>query len=416
MKIYLIGIGMGNPDTCTLKALSALEASDVVIGAQRMLDAVEELVSTGHITHELTYQKAVLTDEIISKLKEAESSGKGVVSVVFSGDTGFFSGAGLIQKRLEDCDIETICGISSISYMAARIGKSWQGTKIISVHGRSADALGAIQTHTKTFILTGGALKVQDVCRQLCRWGLEDVEVYVGERLSYPDERIAHGTADDFYKMNFLDLSVMFVINPHAIKRPFEAPSLSDNQFIRDKVPMTKEEIRELICCKLKIQANHVVWDVGAGTGSVSVEAALAAREGHVFAVEKSLPALNLIYQNVEQFGLTNVEVVDGTAPSVLSVLPAPDRVFIGGSSGELAAIVAAAVAKNPQVRIVVSAVSLETITAVLPAFRASNLTHIECVQLSVARAREAGQYHLMRAENPVYLFSAEGAPQEEVH
>ncbi|MBQ9001280.1 MAG: precorrin-6Y C5,15-methyltransferase (decarboxylating) subunit CbiT, partial [Eggerthellaceae bacterium] len=318
------------------------------------------------------------------------------------------SGATALYDRLANYDLEVIPGISSLVYFCAKLRTPWQDATLVSAHGRAHDAVGAIQASAKTFCITGGKTKVDDICRDLVERGLGDVRVSAGERLSYPDERIVRGTAADLAREAFENLSVMLVENEHPVSRPFGAPALSDGDFVRGRAPMTKEEVRSLIVSKLRIAPDHTIWDVGAGTGSVSVEAALAAPRGIVCAIERNAPAIELLRENRARWGAGNIRVVEGEAPSALADLPAPDRVFIGGSSGNLDAIVEAALHANPHVRICATAVTLETMSELLACLRSRGVNGADIVSVSVARADEVGGYHLMRAENPVYIVSAE--------
>ena len=236
------------------------------------------------------------------------------------------------------------------------------------------------------------------------------MRVYAGERLSYPDERIVSGTASELAQQEFLDLAVMLVENDAPLHRRYNAPSFTDSDFQRGDAPMTKEEVRELSVCKLHLEPQHTVWDVGAGTGSVSLEMAFAVTEGQVIAIERNEPALELMAQNKERMGACNLRIVAGKAPEALEPLPAPDRVFIGGSGGNLRRIMQVALEKNPQVRFVVTAITLETIGTALQSFKELGLMNVEIVQANISRDRKAGPYHLMTAENPVYIMSAEGA------
>ena len=176
---------------------------------------------------------------------------------------------------------------------------------------------------------------------------------------------------------------------------------------------MTKEEVRELAIAKLQIRRDDVIWDVGAGTGSVSVEAALAASAGRVYSIEKDDAALELLARNKERFGTSNLHIVSGTAPEALDGLPAPDRVFIGGSSGKLARIVEKALTANPHVRLCITAITLETLIEALSLIERFSLENADVVQVSVARARELAGYHMMRAHNPIYILCADGPKGE---
>ena len=169
---------------------------------------------------------------------------------------------------------------------------------------------------------------------------------------------------------------------------------------------MTKQEVRAAILAKLAVRPEDTVWDVGAGTGSASVELALAARRGRAYAVEYRDEALALIEENRSRFGAWNLRVVRGKAPEALSSLPAPDAVFVGGSEGRLREIVDAALSKNPDARLCVSAIALETLSAALDIFNSLGLD-AEVTQIAVSRARPDARLHLLLANNPVFLVTA---------
>ena len=421
MKVYVIGIGMGNPDTLTVGALRAIEGSGLLIGAKRLLEPFAHM--------ECEKLELIKPDDIARALADAHCR---QASVLMSGDVGFYSGATGLYGKLEEIgglDVEVIPGISSLVYFCAKLRTPWQDTALVSAHGREHDAVGVIQSSAKTFCITGGATKVEDICHDLVQRGLGEVRVAAGERLSYDDERIVRGTAAELAALTFLNLSVMLVENPHPVVRPYGAPALADGDFQRSEsitrgetgsprgeragkgarpVPMTKEEVRAIAIAKLRIAPADTVWDVGAGTGSVSIEAALAAPRGRVFAIEKNPDAIDLMRHNREALGAFNMEVVEGAAPEALAGLPAPDRVFVGGSSGNMAAILEAALAANPRVRVCATAVTLETLAELLACVRAHEVEEADIVQVSVARADKVGSYHLMRAENPIYIVTVD--------
>ncbi len=395
MKVYLIGIGMGAPETMTLWALEAIKECTALVGAPRLLERFQE----SHTCVPLIAGADIA--EYIDKQRE------GTVGVLLSGDTGFYSGAHKLWTLLGDHEVITVPGISSLSYFCARLHTNWQDVKLVSAHGRSHNVVGEIQRNPRTFALTGGATRVEDICQELTRRGLGGVKLSVGERLSYEDERIVTGTAAELAQGSFADLSVLLAENPDPVVRPFNSPGLPDEAFLRGEVPMTKEEVRTLALSKLRLEEDHVVWDVGAGTGSVSVECALACPAGQVFAVEKKQEALALLEENKARFHASNLHVVAGTAPEALQDLPAPDRVFLGGTSGELEEILNVIFRKNPAARVVCTAVTLETVAEAARLF--APLEGADMVQVSATRTRSVGRYHLMDAQNPVWIFSGEG-------
>lgn len=397
-KVFVVGMGMGNAGTLTLAARDALAQSELIMGSQRLLDQLD--------AYSVRKVPLVVSEKIAQELRTTRAR---VASVVMSGDVGFYSGATKLYGLLETigAEVEVIPGISSLSYLCAKLRVPWQDAFVVSAHGRAHDACGDIQSHTKTFVLLGGDLAPGELCAQLVRRGLEEVRVVVGERLSYADERIVTGTAAELANRSFDRLCVLLAQNDRPMAPQVAAPHMADDSFARGAVPMTKEEVRELAICKLCIEPAHVVWDVGAGTGSVSVEAARAAYAGQVFSVEKSAEALELVEQNKKRFGLSNLHVVAGEAPDAFAGLPAPNRVFVGGSSGRLDGILRAALYANPAVRLCVAAVTLETLSCALACVKELGLEDVDIAQVSISKARGVGAYHLMQAHNSVYLISA---------
>ena len=396
---YLVGIGMGNPDTLTLAGQKAIAAAGQIVGAARMLAAFPDHPGQ---------RKALIRAEDIAK---AVSDFPGDTAVLLSGDVGFYSGAAKLHAFIKDVEVEAIPGISSLSYFCARLHRSYQDVHVVSVHGREANVVGEIQSHQETFLLTGSNCTAAAVCQALTAAGLGKLQVFVGQRLSYPEERIVRGEAEALVDETFDDLAVMLVDNPAPLSWRCGAPSLFDSQLHRGKVPMTKEAVRTLAVARMEVAPEHTVWDVGAGTGSVSCALAMAAFRGQVYAVEREVDAVALIEENRAAFGLSNLHVVLGEAPKALLDLPKPDRVFVGGSGGEMEEIFRAALAKNPAVRICLTAVSLESLTQGLRVFEGLGLQNVDVTQLTAAQAKKLGSYHMMLGQNPVYILTGEGQP-----
>ena len=255
---------------------------------------------------------------------------------------------------------------------------------------------------------------MQALCERLTQAGLGHVRIAVGERLSYPDEKITCGTAAELASREFDKLSVALIENPAP--DAVVTHGLPDEVFLREMdpahvVPMTKSEVRAVCLSKLALTERAVCWDVGAGTGSVSIEMALQAKRGRVYAVERQEDALALLARNKAAFSAGNLEIVSGTAPAACEALPAPTHVFLGGTAGNLNGILDAALRKNPHVRIVATAVTLESVGAL--AARMADFEKAECVSLQAARARTAGSYHLMQGQNPVYIFTMQNRREQ---
>ncbi|HIZ55827.1 MAG TPA: precorrin-6Y C5,15-methyltransferase (decarboxylating) subunit CbiT [Firmicutes bacterium] len=322
--------------------------------------------------------------------------------ILVSGDAGFFSMAKLLLRQLEGkAETEVLCGISSMQYFCAKLGRGYENLPFISLHGRNSSFLGAVSYHPAVFLLTGGANRAQEICRMLCDAGLPDLRVFAGENLSAETERILSGTAQSLSMESFSDLTVLLIENDR-----YQDPHLPprDTDFIRGEVPMTKEEVRMLSVARLHPAPDDCVWDVGAGTGSVSIALARAAHNGTVYAIEREPDALMLIEKNRQKLGAYNVLPVAGEAPDALEDLPAPDAIFIGGSGGNLGQIIQCAETKNPAVRICITAVTLETLQEAVSALEANGRSS-EVIQLQVSRTRKAGRYHMLTAQNPIYMI-----------
>lgn len=415
-KVTIIGAGPGNPDLLSRAAHDAIDSADVVIGAHRALAGID-------VPPDVVRCELVKTADIVAALTDAASWQRAVV--VMTGDVGLFSGARRLVEALSgnaQVDVRVIPGISSASYLAARLARPWQDWRFASAHGVACDIVAEGERAGELFLVTSGGEDPSRLSGELVQAGFGDARVTVAERLSYPDERIICATASEIAGQTFDDLNVMLIDfaggagSPAGASRaassrwPYASSGIPDELFIRGDVPMTKQEVRAVALAKLRLTATDTVWDVGAGTGSVSIEAALVARAGSVWAVERNAAGVRLIRENADAFGCGNVHAVPGVAPEALVKLPVPDAVFVGGSAGELPSIVEAALEKNSQVRLCVPCVTVETLTEACALLSGSRFKGFEACQVSAARAEAVGSHHLMKAQNPVFLVSARGA------
>lgn len=390
-KIYFIACGVGNENLICEKARQVLRECDMAIGAKRLAEkfCFKNLVCE------------IRSEKIADLIKNNPQKKK--IAVIFTGDIGFYSGATKLYKLLENYEIETICGISSPIYLCSKLKKPWENVKLISLHARKSNIISAVCENEKVFALLGGENNVNSLCELFCKYKMENVVLNVGENLSYENEKITTGTAKELLKKDFSSLSCILIENKNAEKTL--KIGIKDEDFERiPKVPMTKSEIRAVTISKLELNENSVIYDIGAGTGSVSVEMALNARLGTVYAIEKNADALVAIAKNKIKFKTDNLEIIDGFAPLCMKNLPVPSHVFIGGSSGNLAEIVEFVLAKNAKAKFVVNTVTLETLGECMEISKKFD-SH-EVVEISSSKSKEIEKYNLMIANNPIYIIS----------
>ena len=394
-KITLIGMG-ASAATLTAEGWDALRRAERVAGARRLLDALPAEVTAERIP-------AVRPEEILPALEGACSA-----AVLYSGDTGFYSGAPALLERLRgrQVQVELQPGLSSVQLLAARLGRPWQDWKLVSAHGRPCDPVAAVCGGKPAFFLTGvGESGPAALCQKLTDAGLGRLSVAVGEDLGLASQKIFSGSAAQAAVAQFGPLAVLLA--EPAFRLPARTPGWPDDTFVRaEGVPMTKQAIRAQVLAQLALCPGETVWDVGAGTGSVSLEMAYANGGAPVWAVERLPAACAVLEENRRRLGGWNIRVTAGTAPEALQGLPAPDAVLIGGTRGRLEPILDAILAANPAARVCLTAIALETLAAALAAFGARGMEP-EVTQIAAAHAGGPGRLHLLRAENPVFILTA---------
>lgn len=428
-KIILSGIGMGNTDGMTREAYHAFEEAEVIFGAERML---ENLPGKGI---KVPYYRA---DDIISYLIEHPQYTK--VAAAFSGDSGFYSGAQSMKKALEEANEKGILksettilpGISSVSALAARLGVSWNDAVLASIHGRRTNVVNLVRKNTKVFLLLSGKNDFEMLVNKFREAGINHVKISAGYRLSYPDEKLFTFYLDEF-ETKLFDLQegvYTCLIENEDCEEQILTPGIDDEIFSRTKVPMTKNEVRVLSISRLELTKNAVVYDVGSGTGSVSAECARLSPDIFVFAIEQKEEAANLTKENAVRLGLSDqIVVINKKAPEGFEELPTPTHVFIGGSSGALSDILSAIQKKlivkentkgktdkaSKGVRVVINAVSLETIAQITKLIQTYPVKHVQLTQIQASRAHKLGSYNLMQAQNPVLIASFNLLPDDKM-
>ncbi|WP_160317732.1 precorrin-6y C5,15-methyltransferase (decarboxylating) subunit CbiE [Pseudobacteroides cellulosolvens] len=404
-KVYILGVGPGD------KALICPEAEKVISNCHVLIGGIRNLQVYGNLDCErikVGNNLDEIAKYIMSNMEQKN------IAVLASGDPGVFGILEYLKGKIDNDKIHVVPGISSFQYLCAKMKISWQDAFLTSVHGRDqADVIDIVRKNKKTIIFAGGDNTPEKICSMFFEKGLKDVTVTIGEKLSYKEERITTGKPDSLMKMTFEKLSVLLVLNEKCTSEP-KGPmdnaihGIPDDMFIRGDVPMTKEEIRTVSISKLRLRENYTVFDVGAGTGSVSIECALRCTKGQVYAIEKEKDAVKLIEENIEKFRANNINIIHGKAPDVLTGLPEPDCVFIGGSSGKMNDILECISNCKGKIRVVTNAVTIESAYEAIKGLEEKGFGCVDVVLMSVSKGRSVGGKHLMQALNPVYIISGE--------
>ena len=404
-NINLVGIGLGNPNLLTKAAYKAIESSNIIIGARRIVEIIKEDFA------DKLYYIEYNTEKILEIIKENIGN---EIAVVFSGDISLFSGSIKLFERLnaaiedrkvfKDCKINTFPGISSLSYLCAKTNTDISKVKILSFHGKEELLYHNIDSNEYTFIITSKADGVKKICRKLIEFGFFELDIILGENLSYDNERITKAEASKFLDMEISDLNCMIISNPDADKSI--SFGLSDEVFVRDKVPITKSEVRAIIMSKLDIQTDSICYDIGAGSGSVSIEMSRLAYDGKVYAIEKNPLAVELIQKNIHNFSAENIELIHAKAPDGLDNIINADKIFIGGSGGELISMMEMIFTSKKNPTIVISAITMETIAQITDIVKIAKEKgyYTEITAINVSKSKEVGPYNMMMAQNMVFI------------
>lgn len=407
MTIILAGIGMGNRQNLTIEVQKAIEEADILLGAERMLAPYRAKIEK---------RPYYFAEQILPYLKEIQEKNtfmeKRNVVILFSGDTGFYSGCQALHQALRNeiaigklqASVRILPGISSVAYLAACTGENYQDAEICSIHGKEVMNLAEKIRYTgKMYLLMSGVKDMHKLGNLLIEANLNECEIYAGYQLSYEKRQVRKLTPQECKELNEEGLYTCLIKNQNPSVRKL-THGKSDAEFIRDKVPMTKEEVREVSICKLHLHKNAVVYDIGSGTGSIAVEIAGLSDDIKVYAIEQKPEAVALIEKNRKKFRLQNIELIEAKAPERLSELQMATHAFIGGSNGQMKEILSRLYQKNPRMRVVINAISLETICEIKECLELYKIENEEVVQLQISRTKKAGSYHLMKAENPVWI------------
>ena len=394
-EINIIGMGMSEK-TLTREALDLISEADILIGAKRLINEFSHMNKPSF--------NAYLSNDILEIIEKTDSE---KIAILVSGDVGFYSAAEKLVDVLKDYNPNLVSGISSVSYFFAKCSLPWKDANLISCHGLDTNIVSSVRRNRYTFALTGK--NIPELQEELLKYGFGDLKVWIGENLGSDEESVEESIISDLGEREFSSLAVLIIENPDFDSRI--RTGIPDEEFIRGKVPMTKSEVRAVCLSKLSLSPTDIAYDIGCGTGSVTIEMAFSAYDGKVYAFDKNEEAIILLEQNCEKFHLDNVEAICGLAPKCLEGLPVPDVAFIGGSSGNMDEIVSYLHGINDKMRFVITAVTLENAMAALDALKNIGVNG-DIVQVAVSKGRGIGELHMLIAQNPIFIISGSGSDE----
>jgi precorrin-6Y C5,15-methyltransferase (decarboxylating) len=423
-KIFVVGIGyrpLGK------RAQDLVRKADVLLASSRLHDvfqqydeyeAVKDRIKViNKVPDTISFIKEWFSQSAIRNPQSAMSS----LVLLASGDPLFFGiGRRMITEFCEE-NVEILPDLSSMQVAFARINEPWDDAVFISLHGgpdiakrralpyEAGDIPRLLEQSGKMGVLTDRENNPGVIARVLQSTSYRECIMYVCERLGYPDEKISRGTPEEIAGKSFSDPNVVIVIRGVEDRRlKTEAKfGLKEDEILHERGLITKDEVRAVTIHKLRLPESGVLWDIGAGSGSVSLECARLFPGLRVFALEKEQERTNTIRENTKRFNARNVEIISGSAPAALAGIPDPDRVFIGGSGGNLGDIVKLVHEKMSYGIVVINATTLETLNEALNALERNGFT-AEVSEISVSRSKVLAGKRMMSALNPVFIVKGE--------
>ena len=423
-RCRVIGVLDDGAASLSHAAMQHLQSAQLVIGGERTLALLAEHLAADAVQRDLTGAMSQVPEWI----RAAQADGLRV-AVLATGDPLCFGIAAFLSSRLCIEAIEVLPNVSTLQLACARLGLPWQDMKFASVHSKDAGdwvpgsapdhglyaLLRDIRQNDRLAVLTSPFNTPDRIARMLVAEGLaDDFEMAVAERLCQPEERVVSGMSiSAATQMPFAELNVVLLWRK-TLRQPqvlFGLPDASFEQRHPEKGLITKNEVRAVSLARLQLRADSVVWDIGAGSGSVGLEAARLCRNGHVFAIEKNADDAAIVQRNRLAMGISNHTLVHGKAPEGLGQWADPDAVFVGGSGGELAELIRLILQRlKPGGWLVMNFVTLENLGTAVETLKGLG-AEWDVLQLQASRSKPILHMNRMAAENPVWLVCAQAAP-----
>lgn len=413
--IHVVGIGLDGANGLTRSVLELIAQAKILAGGDRHLGYFPQYGEKSLVIKDFSAD--------LNKIKQAHQTLRSdqIIVVLASGDPLYFGLGRLLLEKFSPEQLKFHPHVSSIQLAFNRLKIPWQDATIISAHGRSNDLLKqALQKGTeKLAILTDGQNHPGAIANLCLSLGLiNSYGAWVCENLGAENERIqrfdladlATLTATDFATLNVVVLAKEKPENIPIDPKQLPLFGIPDHYFasFKDRPGMiTKQAIRVQILAALALQPQHIIWDIGAGTGSVAIECARLCPQGKVFAIEKTSAGQRLIEQNCQRFQVQNVELVAGSAPEILANLLTPDRIFIGGNGGQLRPILQSCGERLQQDGLVVMAIaSLEYLSLAMGWFKQQQW-QVKVQQVQISQSVKFAELTRFDPLNPIYLLTA---------
>jgi precorrin-6Y C5,15-methyltransferase (decarboxylating) len=398
-RIYVIGAGVEGQEGFSRRALELVGKAELLFGGERQLGLFPDFPG----------EKIAIDGDLAGLVERLKATTKRAV-VLASGDPLFFGVGRYLLRNLADEELEFVPNVSSVQYAFAKLKEPWDDAIFVSAHGRGLEgAVDRIVANDKAAVLTDETNTPAVIAAELIDRGRAGYAAWLCENLGTAEEKIIATDVKGLLEIEAAPLNVLILIKEYEAGGEEYVPTLGipDEEFATVKKLITKEEVRVVTLAKLKLRHDMVLWDIGAGSGSVGIEADHLLPNGRVFAVERNAQCRDFIKENLRKFNARHVTLVEGDAPECLEALPDPDRVFIGGSGGHLWEILETVDGRLPaDGRIVLNAVTLDTLTAANEFFDNAGY-QIEVTTINIARTRPLTDYKMFEAYNPVYIVTA---------
>jgi len=398
--VTIIGMGMG-PEDLTAKHLKIIERADILVGGQRLLN---------HFKDSAALKKPITKDidGVVGFVKKQMKSKK--IVVLSSGDPLYFGIGARLAAALGTQNVLIYPNISSVSAAFARIKEPWNDVRVVSLHGRKneAELFGALEKENIIAVFTDPKNNPAWLAERLIEDGYMNFKMCVLEAIGSDSERSDWYTLRRAARMNFSEPNMVVLKRslPDAQTKRNLCLGTPDHHFDHESGLITKSEIRAITLSKLRLESDHVLWDLGAGSGSISIEASLLIKKGKIVAIEQNPARIEQIKNNTKRFNVKNLKIIQAQLPDGLNNLPQPNCIFIGGGGKDLKNIITEAAGYlKPAGRIIINTVLIPNLQVALTTLRQLKF-ETEAIQVQINRSRQMPWAQRFEAQSPVWIIT----------